>query len=243
MHWWMNARDPMSAWTHFAWMILAIPGTLLLLWLSRQRPVRQASMLVFSLSLIFSMLGSFLYHAVPLGDSAPFEALDHVGIYVLIAGTVTAIAVIGLRGWWRVGLLIGIWVLAAVGIAVRLLDHSPEGPPLAVRTGFYLLMGWIGVVAYFQLARRLSHYKVSLIWIGGLIYSTGALINVCHWPNIASWLDAHDLFHLFVMGGSLAHYTFLVVVLMPHREPAQAIPSYLDLEAPVGATAQPQTTT
>ena len=106
MHWWMNARDPMSAWTHFAWMFLAIPGTLLLLWLSRKHPVRQASMVVFGLSLIFSMFGSFLYHAVPLADSPPFEALDHVGIYVLIAGTVTAIAVIGLRGWWRVGLLI-----------------------------------------------------------------------------------------------------------------------------------------
>jgi hemolysin III len=243
MHWWMNARDPMSAWTHFAWMVLAIPGTLLLLWLSRKHPVRQASMLVFGLSLILCMFGSFLYHAVPLADSAPFEALDHVGIFVLIAGTVTAIAVIGLRGWWRVCLLIGIWALAATGITMRLLADSPEGPPLAVRTAFYLLMGWIGVVTYFPLARRLSHYKVSLIWVGGVIYSTGALINVCHWPNFASWFDAHDLFHLFVMGGSLAHYIFLVVVLMPHHEPVEAIPSYPDLEAPVVVTAQPQTTT
>jgi predicted membrane channel-forming protein YqfA (hemolysin III family) len=124
------------------------------------------------------------------------------------------------------------------------LADSPEGPPLAVRTGFYLLMGWIGVITYFPLARRLSHRNVSLIWIGGLIYSTGALINVCHWPNFARWFDAHDLFHLFVMGGSLAHYTFFIVVLTLHREPVKALPSYPDLAADeADAVPQPQTAT
>jgi hemolysin III len=240
MHWLLSAREPTSAWTHFVWMILTIPAAALLVWLSRGRPLKQASMLVFGASLAFCMLGSALFHAVPLGVSDPFNALDHIGIYVLIAGTVTAIGTLGLRGSWRAGLLLLIWALAATGITVRLLAD----PPLLVRTSFYLVMGWVGVVTYFQLVRRLSHRQVGLIWIGGLLYSVGAVINVCQWPNFASWFNAHDLFHLFVMGGSLSHYLFLLVVLLQQREapvPPRVAPAYPSLVPPVAA--RPQTVT
>jgi hemolysin III len=202
-------------------MVLAVPGMVLLTWLSRKQRLNQLSMLVFGLSLIICYGCSFLFHAVPLAMSDPFNALDHIGIYFLIAGTVTPIAVVGLRGWWRAGLLILIWVLAAAGITVRLLCD----PPLEVRTGFYLVMGWVGVATYFQLAGRLSHRKVSLVWIGGLIYSIGAMMNAIHWPNFSQWFDAHDLFHLLVMAGSLTHYTFLLVVLTLHRDARIALPA------------------
>jgi hemolysin III len=228
---WLHARDPVSAWSHFAWMVLAVPGTVWLLYLSRKQPKRQASMLVFGLSLMLCYGGSFLYHYVPLDVSEPFNVLDHLGISVLIAGTVTPIAVVGLRGRWRVGLLIVIWLLAAAGVTLRLSGHSP----LAVRTGFYLLMGWVGVATYFQLVRRLSHVKVSLIWIGGILYSTGAVINASHYPSFATWFDAHDLFHLFVMAGSLAHYGFMLVVLTLHRDAVRPLPKMPALSA------QPQT--
>ncbi len=211
---WLNARDPMSAWTHFSWMILAIPGTVLLAYVSRKQPNRQIGMLVFGLSLIFCMACSFLYHLVPDEISEPFEAVDHIGMYILIAGSVTAIATVGLRGSWRIGLIALIWVLAGLGVGERLFTQ----PPLPVRTAFYLAMGWVGAVAYFQLACRLSHRKVSFIWIGGLFYTIGAVFNVCHWPNFASWFDSHALFHLFVMAGSLSHFLFLYVVLTRHRE-------------------------
>lgn len=213
---WFIVREPTSAWTHFAWMVLAIPGTILLLWLSRRRPLTQFSMLVFGLSTMFCMLGSFLFHAAPASLVAPFDELDHIGIYVMIAGTVTPIAILGLRGRWRGSLLVVIWALAAAGITIRLVSQ----PPLVVRTAFYLIMGWIGVVTYFQLAQRLSHRKVSLIWIGGLLYTVGAAINVFDWPTLnARWFDAHALFHVFVMAGNFAHFAFMVVVLEHQREP------------------------
>jgi hemolysin III len=226
---WLHFRDPVSAWTHFAWMVLALPGMVLLLWLSRKQPHKQLSMLVFGLSLILCYGCSFLFHAVPLAMSGPFNELDHIGIYFLIAGTVTPIAVVGLRGAWRAGLLILIWVLAAAGITVRLFAD----PPLELRTAFYLVMGWVGLVTYFQLVRRLSHRKVSLVWIGGLIYSIGAVINAVGRPSFASWFDAHDLFHVFVMAGSLAHYTFMLVVLTLHRDARIPLPA---LPAPQPAT-------
>jgi hemolysin III len=236
---WLSARDPMSAWTHFAWMVLAVPGTVLLLWLSRKQPRKQASMLVFGLSLVLCYGGSFLYHYVPLEMSEPFNVLDHLGISVLIAGTVTPIAVVGLRGRWRVALLILIWVLAAAGITLRLSGHSP----LAVRTVFYLLMGWVGVVTYFQLVRRLSHAKVSLIWIGGILYSVGAVINAMHYPSFTTWFDSHDLFHLFVMAGSLAHYGFMLVALNLYRDAVAPLPKVPARAFPVGDGPRPQTAT
>jgi hemolysin III len=239
MHFLLNARDPTSAWTHFAWMVLAVPGTAWLLWLSRKNRLKQLSMLVYGLSLVLCYGSSFLFHAVPLKISEPFNVLDHIGIYLLIAGSVTAIGAVGMRGSWRSGLIILVWVLAAVGSTLRVAAE----PPLAVCTAFYLVMGWVGVLTYFHLVHRLSHAKVSLLWIGGLLYTVGAVINVCDWPSLASGFSAHDLFHVLVMAGSVTHYAFLVVVLAFPREPVKALPAYADLKAPVVATRQPQTAT
>jgi len=215
-----SVRDPVSAGTHFVWMVLAIPATILLVWLNRHQRHKQISMLVYGLSLIFCMGGSALYHTVPAAVDEPFNVVDHIGIDILIAGTVTPIAVVGLRGSWRVGLLGVIWALAATGITVRLFAY----PPLYIRSSFYLLMGWVGIVTYFQLVRRLSHRKVSLIWIGGLIYSAGAVINTVHWPNPAPWFDSHDIFHIFVMAGSLTHYLFMLFVLTLHHDAQMVVP-------------------
>jgi hemolysin III len=104
--------------------------------------------------------------------------------------------------------------------------------PLPVRTSFYLLMGWIGCVTYFELVRHLSHRKVGPIWQGGLLYTVGAVFNLCGWPVFAPGVfDAHDLFHLFVIAGSLCHYHFMLSTLVPHRGPGLVIP---DRSTPAG---------
>jgi hemolysin III len=229
MHFLLAARDPTSAWTHFAWMVLAVPGTAWLLWLSRHNRLKQLCMFVYGLSLVLCYGGSFLYHAVPLDVSEPFNVVDHVGIYLLIAGSVTAIGAVGLRGMWRSGLLLIVWILAVIGSTLRIV----AAPPLAVCTAFYLLMGWVGVLTYFHLVRRLSHRTVSLLWIGGLLYSTGAVLNVCGWPTIdPQWFTPHDLFHVLVMAGSLTHFAFVVVVLSGQSAARRAAPPQAAMPIP-----------
>jgi hemolysin III len=216
---WLIGREPVSAWTHGLWLVLSLPGSWCLWRLSRGDRVKQVGMLIFGAGLALCYGGSYLYHAVPDRFSEAFNVLDHVGIYALIAGTVTPVALIVLRGWWRAGLLTTTWLMALAGIVVRLSTDLP----LAVRTGFYLLMGWVGCVTYAELVRHLSHTKVRPIWLGGLFYSVGAFLNVLHWPALAPGaFTAHDLFHLFVMAGSLCHYYFMLAVLVPYRRPQPA---------------------
>jgi hemolysin III len=209
---WLAVREPVSTWTHALWLLLSLPGTWVLWRLCRGDRVKQLGMLVFGLSLALCYAGSSLYHAVPAELADEFNVLDHIGIYVLIAGTVTPIGLVVLRGWWRTGLLCTIWLMALTGIVLRLATELP----LALRTSFYLAMGWVGCVTYFELARHLSHRGVRLIWLGGLLYSAGAVINLVGWPEL--WppaFEAHELFHLFVMAGSLCHYYFMLTVVVP----------------------------
>ena len=209
-------REPANTWTHFAGMLAAIPATAALLRLCRGDRVKFWGMLIYGISLILCFGSSALFHAVPAEDSEPFIILDHLAIFILIAGTVTPIGMILLRGWARFVLLAAIWGMAAVGITMRLCFDSP----LAVRTGLYLAMGWIGCSLYFQLVRRLSHAKVVSLWLGGVFYSVGALINLT-WtqfpPELSFLFGPHEVFHVFVLAGSACHYYFMIAVMIPYR--------------------------
>jgi hemolysin III len=222
----MFIREPVSAITHGLWLLLSLPGTYVLWRLSRGDRAKQAGMLIFGLGLVLCYGGSCLFHSVPARLAHACNLLDHIGIYMLIAGTVTPIALVVLRGWWQTGLLGLIWLLAATGIALRLSTNLS----LAQRTAFYLVMGWIGCATYIELARHLSHARLRPMWVGGLFYSIGALINLAHWPALAPPVfGAHELFHLFVMVGSLWHYHFMLAVLVPYERPAVAAVPATDL--------------
>ena len=217
---WLSPRDPVSAWTHGLWMLACIPAGVLLAWRNRRDPGKLAGTTIFALSLIVCFGASGFYHAAPNGPlRESLHTLDYLGIYLLIAGSVTPIALSILRGWWRRWLLLQIWVLAAAGVVLRL----TVGMPPWVGTVFYLAMGWIGVITYFELARRVSHKALVPVWAGGVCYSIGAAINLGGWPEL--WpgvFGAHDLFHLWVMAGSACHYGFMLTVLTPYRRAAAA---------------------
>jgi hemolysin III len=221
---WFNFREPVSAWTHFLWLILAFPGTWLLWRRSRGDRLKQLAMLLFGLGLVLCYGGSWSFHAVRLSERSiqRFNTLDHIGIYVLIAGSATPIALVILRGRWRRYLMLVIWLLAVVGIVLCL---TPLEIPILVSTILYVVMGWIGCVTYFELASRLSHAAVRPVWIGGLMYTIGAVLNVRGWPTIMPGVfEAHEVFHLFVMGGSACHYWFMFRVVAPyHRTTSEAI--------------------
>lgn len=216
-------REPVNAWTHLGAMLAAIPAAAFLLRMAWSDRLKFYAMLVYSCSLILCFAGSGLYHAVPRPYEDSFALLDHIGIYLLIAGTVTPIGLIVLHGRLRIVLVGGIWLMATVGIGTRLFAE----PPLSVRTTFYLVMGWIGCALYFQMARRLSHAKVVPMWLGGLFYSVGAAINllVTFPPEFSrSLFGPHEIFHVFVIAGAATHFYFMVAVLIPYRR----LPAYLD---------------
>ena len=215
---WLAPQDAVSAWTHGLWTVAALPAGVFLVWKNRGDRGPMLGMLIFSVSLVVCFGSSALYHAArdgPLRDA--LHHLDYLGIYLLIAGTVTPIAAIALRGWWRRWLLVQIWVLALTGSVLRLTIEMPHW----LSTAFYIGMGWVGLVTYFELARRLSHAGLRSMWLGGLCYTIGGVLEVLRWPD--PWpkvFGHHELFHLWVMAGAACHYYFMLAVLTPYRPTA-----------------------
>src|SRR5262249_35186329 len=134
------------------------------------------------------------------------------------AGTITPAALVVLRGAWRWSTLAVAWGLAACGVVLQL---TPLDISDGLDTTLYLSMGWGVVFCYFELARSLSHRAMRPALAGGVLYSVGAVINLVRWP--AFWpgvFAAHELFHLFVMGGTLSHYWFMLKEIVPYERPA-----------------------
>jgi len=211
----LSFREPVSAWSHCSWLVLSIPGTILLCLRSRGGVGKRLSFLIFGASLAVCYAGSTLYHGVRLSEEriAFFNLIDYIGIYVLIAGSYTPLAWNLLRGKWRWGTLSIAWLLALAGGLVQIACGML---PSTVATVTYLVMGWGASLCYFELAREYSHRRLLLILVGGVFYTVGAVFNLLEWPN--PWpgvVGPHEVFHLFVMAGSLSHFLFMLTVVAP----------------------------
>jgi hemolysin III len=220
---WLIGREPVSAWTHGAWMLISLPASYVLWRLSRGDGLKRVGMAIFGLGLVACFGGSWLYHSAPLPerDLDWFARFDYIGIYLLIASSATPIGLTILCGRWRLGLLTTLWTLALTGIVLQLTGVEL---PAAAGTCLYLAMGWVGCVTYFELARCLSHRALCPLWIGGLFYSIGALAYLFQWPTLAPGaFGNHELFHVLVMLGSLAHYYFMLVTVLPYVRPRPAL--------------------
>jgi hemolysin III len=211
----LDLREPVSAWSHFAGLSLALPGTILLWQRTSGNFAKRLSMLVYGATLAFCYLASTLYHGVrlPAAEIATFARLDGVGIFALIAGSYTPIAFCLLQGWWRRLTLASVWGVAVT--ATVLISTGRHFSP-ALSTGLYLAMGWGAVACYYEIAQVVSHKAMLPILIGGISYSVGAILNVLHWPILfPGTFGTHELFHFFVLAGSLLHYLFILKVVVP----------------------------
>jgi hemolysin III len=220
----LNFREPVSAWSHCVGLLLALLG-MLLLW---QRShggdtAKRLSLLVYGLSLAFCYAASTLYHGVRLsaGRVEAFARLDGMGIFALIAGSYTPLACCLMRDrarWWT---LTAVWGVAAAAAVVLATGRHFS---LVLSTGIYLGLGWGVVACYRELKRAVSRRAMWPIAAGGVCYSVGAVLNVLRWPVLCTGVfGAHELFHLFVMAGSLAHFWFVLKVIVPFtRGPGNA---------------------
>jgi len=209
-------KDPVSGLTHLGGALLSVIGLIvLLIYAHRYATVRHTvSFAIFGSAMILLYAASSVYHLLNISEriNTLLRRIDHMMIYVLIAGTYTPICVLGLTGAWGVSMLITAWVMAVLGIILSVVWF---GAPRWLSTAIYLLMGWLVVLPFYQLIHSLPIGGITWLVIGGLLYTIGAVIYGLKWPRINSrWFGFHEIFHLFVIGGSFGHFWLMFKYLM-----------------------------
>lgn len=214
-------KDPGSAITHFIGMIMAIFAATPLLIRAASRPdrIHIVSLAVFIISMILLYAASTAYHSFNLSEKANIilKKIDHMMIFVLIAGTYTPVCLIVLNGTIGYTLLALVWGIALAGIVIKALWVTC---PKWFSSILYIAMGWVCVLAFTQILNSLSSAAFGWLLAGGIIYTIGGVIYALKLPIFNakhSAFGSHEIFHLFVMGGSLCHFIlmFNYICFMP----------------------------
>ena len=206
-------KDPGSAITHFIAMILAIAAMVPLLLKASQAQGHFLYLLIFILSMIGLYAASTIYHTLDISPkiNQMLRKLDHMMIFILIAGTYTPVCmiVLGDRTGWL--LLAGVWAIAIVGIVINACWITC---PKWFSSLIYIAMGWVCILAITKIIQALP--KAGFMWLlaGGVIYTLGGVIYALKLPIFNSKhknFGSHEIFHLFVMGGSICHFIVMYV--------------------------------
>ena len=207
-------KDPVSGFSHLLGAVISIVGLVVLLrvGIANHNVWQIVGFSVFGGSLILLYSASATYHLldVPARAEVVLRKLDHIMIFVLIAGTYTPICLGPLRGATGYVLLVTVWVLALAGVFFKVFYLNA---PRWLYTGVYLLMGWLAVFVAVPLVRAVGLLRTSWLFIGGLFYSVGAVIYGMKKPNpIPGWFGFHEIFHIFIILGSLSHFYFIYLI-------------------------------
>lgn len=209
----ITIREPGSAITHFIGMMMAVIAAMPLLakaGLSGSATAVEA-MMVFMGSMVLLYGASALYHSVVVPDRILkiFRKLDHMMIFVLIAGSYTPVCMIVLGGKKGYTLLAAVWGIAAAGMLIKALWI---GCPKWFSSVIYIAMGWVCVFVFGQLLDTLSAPAFAWLFAGGVIYTVGGVIYALKLPIFNAkhaYFGSHEIFHLFVMAGSICHFIFM----------------------------------
>ncbi len=210
-------REPVNGLTHLVGGLLASVGLIVLLATAARagRADQLVAFGIFGFSLIALYTASALYHLLPLSPAgvARLRRVDHISIFVLIAGTYTPFCLLALEGGWRVGVLGLIWGLALGGIVLKLLWMDA---PRWLSVALYLGMGWVALIAAPALFRAVPTGGMAWVLVGALVYSAGALVYWLRRPNpIPGVFGFHELWHLFVLAGSACHFWAVLGFIAP----------------------------
>lgn len=214
-----SIKEPGSAITHFIGMVMALIASFPLLIKAAQQPdpVYLISMSVYAASLILLYAASTTYHTFNVSEkgNTVLKKIDHMMISVLIAGSYTPVCLLVLEGRMRIILLAVVWTLALTGILIKAFWVFC---PKWVSSVLYIGMGWTCVLAFAQIFNNLAPAAFGWLLAGGIVYTVGGIIYALKVPifnNRHKNFGSHEIFHLFVMGGSICHFIVMYGYLLP----------------------------
>ena len=214
-----HIKDPGSAITHFIGMLMAIFAAVPLLIKAASEPGRIyiISLAIYAASLILLYAASTTYHTFDISEkvNTVLKKIDHMMISVLIAGSYTPVCLIVLRGRTGLILLTIVWSIAIAGILIKAFwVYCPKW----VSSVLYIGMGWTCVLAFTQILNNMSPAAFGWLLAGGIIYTVGGVIYALKLPifdNRHKNFGSHEIFHLFVIGGSACHFVVMYAFLLP----------------------------
>jgi len=202
---------PLSSIIHFSGAIFFTYLAYFLIRRGKGSSIRIVSLAIFSSSCVFLLVISAVYHLLEASGTAHavFQRLDHAAIFLVIAGTFTAIHCILFTGFLRWGFLIIVWVLAISGLVVKTIYFTtiPEWLGLS----FYLGLGWMGLYMGYKLWQRYGFAFIRPLVIGGICYTVGAIIEYHHELIIFTGiLGPHEILHIAVLAGIGFQWWFII---------------------------------
>jgi len=205
-------REPFNGISHLLGAVLSIVGLIMLLILAHGRVLPTLAFSIYGASLIVLYTISTLYHSLPITKAQEeiWQRCDYIAIYLLIAGTYTPVCLLCLPDPMRRNMLLAVYGIAVAGISLTLFWKAK---PHWIRLVLYAVMGWLAVLILPFLHAK---FPLAVNWMiaGGLVYTGGIVFYATERPRI--WpgkVEGHEIWHLFVMGGSICHFIMMLVLL------------------------------
>lgn len=208
---WDKMREPVSGLTHLGAAVLALIGLIILLVIGWDTPGKVIALALYGISMVLLFSSSAAYHLAQVKPKVQLalRKLDHSAIYLLIAGTYTPICYHFFEGFWQWGMLAIVWSLAIIGVVVKLFIINA---PRWLTAGVYLVMGWMCVAAIGEMLRVMPSGALAWLAAGGLAYTLGAVIYITKKLDfVPGVFGFHEVWHIFVILGALAHYVGVLV--------------------------------
>ncbi len=218
IHSWLDRHllEPYSALTHLIGSLGAAAGFVILVAAAWGQTAKLITLVIYGLSQVLLYTASTVFHAVQWSGRRRMwlNRLDHVAIFLLIAGTYTPLVFNSIDPPWRGRILLLVWSVALAGSLYKLLSARIHG---LINATIYLLLGWGGAMpVILGVPIQMPPAGHLLIIAGGLVYTVGFLTYYQKWPD--PWpgvFGHHEIWHLFVLGGGFFHFLAILLYVVP----------------------------
>lgn len=201
-------EEKLNAWTHGFGAVLGIAGLILLIsYKEHKTDWSLISVIIYGISIIVLFSASAIYHSVSSEKRKHyFRIVDHISIYLLIAGTYTPVTLIALNNSLGWPLFWSVWAIAGFGMILKLFF---TGKFEVFSTLLYLVMGWLIIFDFGNLSELIGPNGLILFIAGGAFYTIGIIFYAVHKIPYN-----HVIWHLFVLGGAICHYLMIFLYIL-----------------------------
>jgi hemolysin III len=202
----------LRGWLHLVCFFLAVPAAVLVVALATS-PRGRVGAVVYGVGLVALFGVSGAYHRGHWSESKRrlMQKLDHGTIFVMIAGSYTPLCLLALRGWVAWAMLALSWSMAALGFVLAFTDTRATR---VARGALYIVMGWASLVAAPQLLRNMSLAELTLIAVGGVLFTVGAIFLATRWPDpVPHIFGYHEVWHVLVVAAVVCHFVAIASVV------------------------------